>query len=162
MSCPTRKITIGLAGLPNLVLDKVPSGDRLCDRVPADYPQAGDRNARGGVADKGNLNFGATYEWEPTALLTSAERALLGRYLATYKVISSTIFVLQDENEHLDIVEASGRPRSLVPSSTITLSGATLGYYAFNTYLKIESPNFIAFQGGDLYLLKGLKFIEVV
>jgi hypothetical protein len=162
MTCPTRKITLGTSGLPNLMLDKVPVGERLCDRAPADYPNAGERNATGGISDKGNLNFGATYEFEPTALLTGAEKALLGRYIAAYKTTSSTIFWLQDENEYLDSTEASGRPRTLVPDSTVSLGGATLGYYVFNTYLKIETPQFITFQGGDLWLLKGLKFIEAV
>jgi len=162
MTCPTRKITLGTSGFPNLVLDKVPSGDRLCNREPADYPNAGERNATGGISDRGNLNFGATYLWEPTALLNGAEKALIGRYLAAYKQDSSRIFWLQDENEYLDSTEAAGRPRTLVSGSSIALGGATLGYYVFNTYLKIEAPQFLTFQGGDLWLLKGLKFIEAV
>lgn len=162
MTCPTRKITLGTSGFPNLLLDKVPAGEKLCNREPADYPNAGERNATGGIADKGNLNFKSTYLWEPSALITSADRALLGRYIAAYKQDSSRIFWLQDENEYLDSTEASFHPRTLVPDSTITLSGATLGYYVFNTYLKLETPQFVTFQGGDLWLLKGLKFIEAV
>ncbi len=162
MSCPTRKITLGTSGFPNLILDKTAAGERLCDREPADYPNAGERNATGGISDKGNLNYPSTYLWLPSSLINGAEKALLGRYLAAYKQDSSRIFWLQDENEYLDSTEAVGRTRTLVPDSTVSLGGATLGYYVFNTYLKIESPNFAIFQGGDLWLLKGLAFIEAV
>ena len=160
--CSLRKITIGTSGLPNLTLSATPSGEKLGNREPADYPNAGGRNATGGISDKGNLNFASTYLWEPSALLTGAEKALLGRYLATYKQDSSRIFWLQDENEYLDSLEASFHPRTLVTDSAISLNGSTLGFYVFNTYLKIETPQFITFQGGDYWLLKGLKFIEAV
>jgi hypothetical protein len=160
--CSFKKIIIGTSGLGNLTLFTSPVGERLCQRKPADYPIAGDRNATGGVSDKGNLNFPATFVWEPNALITATDKALADDYWYAYKQNSSRIFWLQDENERLRTTEASTHSRTLVPDSTITLGGRSSAFYVFNTYLTPETPDFAPYQGGDLWLFKGWKFIEVV
>jgi hypothetical protein len=160
MTCPLRRIILGYQGITSLVFQYTLGNEKLCIRELTDFPNAGDRNALGGIAKSGNRNYYPCYKWQINAILTQSDMALFERYMGLYTGNDSTIFTLQDENELVLTNQAGWHSRTIVPSSTVTLNGLTMAYYSFNVMIKIEQGQYLTHVGANSYQLKGVSFLE--
>ena len=159
--CQLRKITIGVSGLPNLVITEG-SSSNWCVRSLENRKRNNERTSYGTPKILGNRNYRPTLRWLlEDAYVSAAQLSILENYIAIHQNAPSTIFTIQDEFDRMVNSMGAWHSKTLVPDSTVTESGLSSSFYSCNAYLDLTGDKYYESVGADTVAIKGWSFMEV-
>jgi hypothetical protein len=160
--CSLRKLTIGLTGLPNLVITGGAS-QNWCVRSLENRKRNNERTAYGTPKSLGNKVYKPTFRWLlEDAYVTTSQLPILEFYIATHQATPATVFTVQDEFERMLYAFGAYHSKTIVTDSTVTTTdGLSSSFYACNAWLDLASDKYYESVGEGLVSVKGWSFMEV-